>query len=75
MLKETETEETIGFFVTFLSVVEFQLWVEGLPHISPLSTPMIVTSMLFVILRFCKLFASLPLCACQSDTNGSNLYD
>ena len=25
MLKETETEETIGFFVTFLSMVKFQL--------------------------------------------------
>ena len=25
MLKETETEETIGFFVTFLSLVAFQL--------------------------------------------------
>ena len=25
MLKETETEETIGFFVTFLSLVKFQL--------------------------------------------------
>ena len=25
MLKETETEETIGFFVTFLSLVTFQL--------------------------------------------------
>ena len=25
MLKETETEDTIGFFVTFLSLVAFQL--------------------------------------------------
>ena len=25
MLKETETKETIGFFVTFLSMVVFQL--------------------------------------------------
>ena len=25
MLKETETKETLGFFVTFLSMVAFQL--------------------------------------------------
>ena len=36
---------------------------------------MIVTSTLFVILRFCVLFASLPLCVCQRDTNGSIFYD
>ena len=28
-LKETETEETIGFFVTLLSLVKFQLGEEG----------------------------------------------
>ena len=28
-LKETETEETIGFFVTFLSLVTFQLGGHG----------------------------------------------
>ena len=28
-----------------------------------------------VILRFRVLFTCLPLCACQSDTNGSILYD
>ena len=31
--------------------------------------------MLFVILTFCVFFACLPLCACQSDINGSILYD
>ena len=37
---------------------------------------MIVTSMLSVILRFYEVFfASLPLCACQSDANGSIFYD
>ena len=29
LLKEFETEETIGFFVTFLSLVAFQLGVPG----------------------------------------------
>ena len=29
MLKETDTEETIRFFVTFLSLVAFQLGVGG----------------------------------------------
>ena len=38
MLKETETEETIGFFVTFLSLVAFQLE-GGVPH--SLATPMV----------------------------------
>ena len=37
MLKETETEETIAFFVTFLSLVAFQL--EG-ARAPPLATPM-----------------------------------
>ena len=36
MLKETETEETLGFFVTFLSLVMFAL--RGAP---PLATPML----------------------------------
>ena len=31
--------------------------------------------MLFEILRFCVLFACLLLCGCQSDPNGSILYD
>ena len=30
MLEETEAEETKGFFVTFLSLVTFQLW-GGIP--------------------------------------------
>ena len=39
MLKETETEETIVFFVTFLSLVAFQLGGGGGGG-SPLATPM-----------------------------------
>ena len=40
MLKETETEETIVFFVTFLSLVAFQLGGPGPPVPLPLATPM-----------------------------------
>ena len=36
---------------------------------------MIVTSMLFVILRFCVLFRSFAFVLCQSDTIGSILND
>ena len=36
MLKETKTEETIVFFVTFLSLVAFQLG-----DLGPLATPML----------------------------------
>ena len=40
MLKERETEETIGFFITFLSQVAFQLrWGAGHSPF-PLATPM-----------------------------------
>ena len=47
-LKETETEETIVFFVTFLSLVEFQLGGGGgggdrAPWATPPATPMYVT--------------------------------
>ena len=35
MLKETETEETIGFFVTLLSLVASQLGEGGWPPIPP----------------------------------------
>ena len=38
MLRETETEETIGCFVTFLSLVTFQLGV-GQTSWTPLATP------------------------------------
>ena len=38
LLKETETEETIVFFVTFLSMVAFQLGGGG--SLAPLATPM-----------------------------------
>ena len=31
MLEETEAEETKGVFVTFLSLVTFQLWGGGIP--------------------------------------------
>ena len=41
MLKKTETEETIVFFVTFLSLVAFQLRGGRAPCPSPpLATPM-----------------------------------
>ena len=42
MLKKTETEETIVFFVTFLSLVAFQLrgGAGPLPLPPPLATPM-----------------------------------
>ena len=40
MLKNIETDETIGFFVTFLTLVAFQLEEEaGAPH-PPLAAPM-----------------------------------
>ena len=83
MLKETENEET-RFFVTFLSLMAFRLGGgrvgAGPPAPSPsfLAMPMIVPSMLFVILRFCVLFCLFAVvynCTCQSDTNGSILYD
>ena len=35
MLRETETEETIVFFMTFLSLVAFQLWGEAGPPAPP----------------------------------------
>ena len=38
MLKETETDETVGFFVTLLSLVAFQL--EGAPWGPLLATAM-----------------------------------
>ena len=41
MLKETETEETIGFFVTFLSLVTFQLRGRGSGPPAPRATPMV----------------------------------
>ena len=40
MLKETETEETIVFFVTFLSLVAFQLGGRRAPC-APLATPIV----------------------------------
>ena len=40
MLKETETEETMGFFVTFLSFVAFRFGEGNGPPGSPLGTPM-----------------------------------
>ena len=40
MLKETESEETISFFVIFLSLVAFQLGEAQGPSPSPLATPM-----------------------------------
>ena len=40
MLKETEIEETIGFFVIFLSLVAFQLGEAWGPSPPSLATPM-----------------------------------
>ena len=40
MLKETEREETIGFFVIFLSLVTFQLGEAWGPSPPPLATHM-----------------------------------
>ena len=40
MLKETEAEETIGFFVTFLSLMAFRLGVVRTPWAAPLATLM-----------------------------------
>ena len=41
MLKETETEETISFFVTFLPFVAFQLGVEAkIPSLPAPATPL-----------------------------------
>ena len=40
MLKETDTEETIGFFVIVLSLVAFQLGEAWGPSPPPLATPM-----------------------------------
>ena len=40
MLKETKTEETIVFFVKFLSLVSFQLGGARAPWAPPLATPM-----------------------------------
>ena len=48
MLKETETEKTIGFLVTFLSLVAFQL---GSPPLPPLTTPMFSTDLKQI--KFC----------------------
>ena len=39
MLKNTETNKTIGFFVTFLSLVAFQLEGSRAPY-PPLAVPM-----------------------------------
>ena len=70
MLKETENEETKLFCHIFvfngISIGGTRAFWAPL-----LATPIIVTLMLFVILRFCVLFC---LCVCQRDTNGSILY-
>ena len=73
-LKETENEETRLFCHVF---VFGSISIGGDPGpLGPLlATPMIVTSILFVILRFWVLFGCLPLGVYQSDTNGSSLYD
>ena len=47
VLKETEIEKTIGFFVTFQSLVTFQLKGGTLP---PLATPMIPAGVIYEII-------------------------
>ena len=55
MLKETKTEETIVFFVTFLSLVAFQLGGGARdPWAPPLATPMIGGSF-FCISQRCRM--------------------
>ena len=54
MLKETKTEETIVFFVTFLSLVAFQLGGGGpspLPP-PPLATTMVTIHLTMIYVRF-----------------------
>ena len=51
-LQESEDEETIGFFVTFLSLVKFQL--RGRPCPLPLPTPMLR------VRKTKKVFANFP---------------
>ena len=69
MLKETENEETSLFCHIFV-IGSISI---GGHALSPLATPMIVASMVFVMLRFCVLFCLFALVSCQSDTNGSIL--
>ena len=76
MLKETEKKQ--DFFVTFLSLVAFRLGGPGLLPPLPGYAYDCITSMIFVILRFCMLFCLFALVCmsnCQSDTKGSVLYD
>ena len=64
MLKETENEETRLFYYVFIIG---GISIGG----APWAPPVMATTMLFIILRFCVIFC---LFACQSDTNGSILY-
>ena len=75
MLKATENEETIGFFVTFLSLVAFQI--EGELGLCGPSTGIAYNCNFNPIcdIKILCVFACLPLCACHRDTNGSSLYD
>ena len=59
MLKETETEETIVFFVTFLLLVAFQLGGEW----APLATPMADVMLLYICFDFfcCFFYDSIKL--------------
>ena len=61
MLKETETVETIDFFVTFLSLVSFQLGGTLAPCPPSLATPMVFLYLFFSLekkaakdLKICK---------------------
>ena len=61
MLKETKNEKTILFCHIFIIGV-ILIGRGGEPPAPPFATPMIVTSMLFVILRFCMPFLLVRTC-------------
>ena len=71
MLNETENEETRLFLPHFCHWWHFD-W-GGQEARASLATSMVVTSMLFVILKFNILFCLFALL--RSDTNGYVLYD
>ena len=68
MLKEMENAETRLFCHIFIIC---GISIGGGALSPPLAMPMIVTSMLFVMFRFCVFLLVCP----QNDTNGFILYD
>ena len=57
MLQETETEETIGFLVTFLSLVAFQLEGPGPPGYTYARPQTPVRNTLIAPIRFSRLLS------------------